>query len=104
MNIGVLGAGSWAIALSVLLNKKDHSICMWEFNKDDADMLLKNREHTVKLPGVTIPESIKISNDITDPFIAADYILCVVPAQKVRDTMKLIAQTVDPAVIEIEKG
>lgn len=104
MNIGVLGAGSWAIALSVLLNKKDHSICMWEFNKDDADMLLKNREHTVKLPGVTIPESIKISNDITDPFVAVDYILCVVPAQKVRDTMKLIAQTVDPAAIESVKA
>ncbi len=104
MNIGVLGAGSWAIALSVLLNKRNHSICMWEFNKDDADMLIQKREHTVKLPDVMIPESIKISNDIAESFASADYILCVVPAQQVRSTMKLIARTVDPPLISSVKA
>ena len=104
MNIGVLGAGSWAISLSVLLNKRSHNVCMWEFNSDDATMLTQKREHAVKLPGVIIPENITITNDITEPFASADYILCAVPAQTVRSTMKLIAETVDPLLISSIKA
>lgn len=104
MNIGVLGAGSWAIALAVLLDKRDHTIVMWEFNRDDARMLQKNREHTIKLPGITIPESITITNDIQEAFAEAEYILCAVPAQTVRSTMKLIAEKVAPEVLAAIKG
>lgn len=100
MNIGILGAGSWAISLGVLLYKRHHNICMWEFNKDDARILAEKREHEVKLPGITIPESIKITNDITEPFISSDYIICAVPAQTVRATMKLITKSIDSTTID----
>ena len=104
MNIGVLGAGSWAISLSVLLNKRNHNVCMWEFNSDDATMLIQKREHAVKLPGVIIPENITITNDIAEIFTSADYILCAIPAQTVRSTVKLIAETVDPPRISSIKA
>jgi glycerol-3-phosphate dehydrogenase (NAD(P)+) len=104
MNIGILGAGSWAIALSVLLNKRGHTICMWEFNKDDARMLAQKREHPLKLPGIIIPENVTITNDITEPFASADYILCVVPAQIVRPTMKKIVKEVDPSALDAVKA
>ncbi len=104
MNIGVLGAGSWAIALAVLLDNRDHTIAMWEFNRDDARMLQKKREHTIKLPGITIPERITITNDIREAFADADYILCAVPAQTVRSTMRLIAEKVAPEALASIKG
>lgn len=104
MNIGILGAGSWAIALATLLEKRNHSLCMWEFNEPDALMLEEKREHPTKLPGIILPESIKITNDITDPFQASDYILIAVPAQTVRETMKAVSETVDHDKISAIKG
>ena len=48
MNITLLGAGSWAIALSVLLNENGHSVTLWEFSEKDANLLKKDREQNSK--------------------------------------------------------
>lgn len=104
MNIGILGAGSWAIALATLLEKRNHALCMWEFNELDAMMLQEKREHPSKLPGIIIPETITITNEITDPFEASDYILIAVPAQTVRATMKAVSEAVDRETIKAIKG
>ena len=91
MNISVLGAGSWGIALAVLLStKRNHRVCLWEFNPTDAAMLKEKREHLIKLPGVRIPEDIQITNDIAEAVIFANSIICVVPAQTMRATMRSV--------------
>ena len=92
MRIGVLGAGSWAIALTVLLHKRGHQVSMWEFNPQDAEMLQQKREHPVKLPGIRIPDDVDINNDIAATVKASEIIICAVPSQTMRSTMKRIAQ------------
>lgn len=104
MNIGILGAGSWAIALSVLLKNRGHSVRMWEFNKADAEMLAQKREHLLKLPGITIPGDVVITNAIGEALTGADYVVCVVPSQTMRTTLKLMAGSVDRASISSVKG
>ena len=74
MHIGILGAGSWAIALSVLLKNRGHVVRMWEFNKADAEMLAVKREHPLKLPGIIIPDEVVITNEIGGAIIGADYV------------------------------
>ena len=64
VNIGILGGGSWAIALAVLLRGRGYAVRMWEYNEKDAIMLDKKREHSVKLPGIIIPENVMITNSI----------------------------------------
>lgn len=91
MRIGVLGAGSWAIALAVLLNRRGHQICMWEFNPKDAEMLDQKREHPVKLPGIRIPDDVEIVNDIAATVKGSEFIICAVPSQTMRSTMHRIA-------------
>ena len=44
--IGVIGAGSWGIALSLVLFDNGHSVTVWSILKDEVDML--NREHEQK--------------------------------------------------------
>lgn len=97
MNIGILGAGSWAIALAVLLRKRDHAVSMWEFNAAEAKKLAATRELPSKLPGIRIPEQVLISNDIAAIFDKAEIIVCAVPAQTMRSTMKLLSATVAQA-------
>lgn len=104
MKIGILGAGSWAIALSVLLHKRGHKVCMWEFNPSDARMLASNREHSVKLPGIRIPDEINIVNDISSAVVSSEFIVCAVPSQTMRSTMRRIVEVVNPKDIDKVQG
>lgn len=104
MNIGILGAGSWAIALAVMLHKKGHRLNMWEFNSKDAEMLVKERENKLKLPGIHLPEDIEIVNDIRATVAFSDMIICAVPSQTMRSTMKTIASTVQQQDIDKIQG
>ncbi len=104
MNIGILGAGSWAIALAVLLHKRGHRLMMWEFNPNDAQMLANERENKLKLPGIHLPEDIEIVNDIRTTVNFSEMIVCAVPSQTMRSTMKTIASTVEQQDIDKVEG
>ncbi len=104
MNVGILGAGSWGIALSVLLERRGHTVRMWEFSERDAHMLKTTREHRVKLPGIIIPEAIQITNDINEVVSQSDHLLCVVPSQTMRATMRLIVKSVSQSAIDAVQG
>jgi glycerol-3-phosphate dehydrogenase (NAD(P)+) len=77
---------------------------MWEFNKADAEMLALKREHSLKLPGIIIPDDVVITNTIAEAIAGADYVVCVVPSQTMRGTLKLMADQVDRASISSVKG
>jgi glycerol-3-phosphate dehydrogenase (NAD(P)+) len=104
VNIGILGAGSWAIALSVLLEGRGHDVRMWEFNSNDAEMLAQRREHPAKLPGIIIPDNVLITNSLTRALDGAELVLCVVPSQTMRKAMRSVVASVDPAIINNVRG
>ncbi|HUI91446.1 MAG TPA: NAD(P)H-dependent glycerol-3-phosphate dehydrogenase [Chitinivibrionales bacterium] len=104
MNIAILGGGSWSIALSVLLAGKNHAVRMWEFDKNDAAMLARQREHPKKLPGIKIPPSVAVTNDIREALESAEYVLCVVPSQTTRNTCKTLVAAMDKASLDKIKG
>lgn len=104
MNIGILGAGSWAIALAALLHKRGHRLNMWEFNLKDANKLASERENKLKLPGIFLPEDIEIVNDIRTTVNFSDMIICAVPSQTMRATMKTIANSVNQPEIDKVQG
>jgi len=58
---GVLGAGSWGTALSVLLSDNGHQVTMWSIDENEVKMLNEKREHETKLPGVKLPDQLQIT-------------------------------------------
>ena len=58
-NVGVLGAGSWGTALSVLLCENGHQVTVWSIDREEVKMLTEKREHAAKLPGVKLPENLE---------------------------------------------
>ena len=52
--IGVIGAGSWGIALAWLLINNGHEVQVWSAIESEIEMLKKEHEHKDKLPGVKI--------------------------------------------------
>jgi glycerol-3-phosphate dehydrogenase (NAD(P)+) len=104
MKIGILGAGSWAIALAVLLRKRSHDVAMWEYNPADAVKLAATRELPAKLPGIRLPEEINVTNDIVATIDNAELVLCAVPSQTMRSTMKLLARKADKNMLDSIQG
>jgi glycerol-3-phosphate dehydrogenase (NAD(P)+) len=104
MNIAILGAGSWAIALSVLLHKRSHAITMWEFNPAEAEMLARTRELTKKLPGIMVPPEVLVTNDIAAAVAHASLAVCAIPSQTMRSTMKHLVTSVPRSRIDAITG
>ncbi len=91
MNITVLGAGSWGIALAMQANINNHNVTLWEINKEAAKILDETREEKNKLPSIKIPKEISITSDIKTAVTDVDLIVVVVPSQFIRSTSKLLA-------------
>lgn len=49
--VGVIGAGSWGIALAKLLHTNGNKVTVWSIVEDEIKMLQEKHEHVDKLPG-----------------------------------------------------
>ena len=87
-NVGVLGAGSWGTALSVLLSDNGHQVTVWSIDKDEVKMLDEKREHLQKLPGVKLPQDMVITNDMEEAIRGKDFLVLAVPSIYTRSTAR----------------
>ena len=62
--ITVLGGGGWAIALAMVLNDNGHNVTIWSAVNREVEALKTHRENKISLPGVIIPETVEITNDL----------------------------------------
>ena len=85
MKIGVLGAGTWGMALSALLSKNGHDVTVWSALQNEIDYLKKTNTHK-NLKGITFPESIKYTTDIEEAAADAELVLFVVASSYIRKT------------------
>jgi glycerol-3-phosphate dehydrogenase (NAD(P)+) len=83
INIAVLGGGSWGVAVANLLNMNGNNISIWEFNPDDYESLVENRQNNVKLPGIIIPDRIEIYNDLVEAVEGRSIVCLAVPSHTV---------------------
>ena len=95
-NVGVLGAGSWGTALSVLLSDNGHQATVWSIDENEVKMLNEKREHELKLPGVKLPDDMVITGDLESAIKGKDFLVLAVPSPFTRST----AQKMSPFVAE----
>lgn len=84
--IGVLGAGSWGTALACLLHSNRHEVTIWSIIEEEVTMLRTKRQHESKLPGVILPEEIRITNDLKEAMADRDVLVLAVPSPFTRST------------------
>lgn len=85
-NIGVIGAGSWGIALSVLLSNNGHQVKVWSIIEEEIKMLNECHEHKDKLPGVILSDKISFTTDLEEAVEGMDLLVMAVPSPFVRKT------------------
>ncbi|MGL4791832.1 MAG: NAD(P)H-dependent glycerol-3-phosphate dehydrogenase, partial [Anaerotignaceae bacterium] len=104
--ISVIGSGSWGTALAVMLDKYGHDVTIWSFKQEEADAIIKNREHKEFLPGIEIKESIKILTDPKTAVEGAEIIIAAIPSKFLRASMEKFAEFFKPeqVIVNVAKG
>ena len=103
---GVLGAGSWGTALSVLLSDNGHQVTMWSIDENEVKMLNEKREHETKLPGVKLPDQLQITGDLEDTVQGKDFLVLAVPSPFTRSTAAKMSPYVTEGqiIVDLAKG
>ncbi|OAT86405.1 NAD(P)H-dependent glycerol-3-phosphate dehydrogenase [Desulfotomaculum copahuensis] len=104
--VAVLGAGSWATALAVLLAGRGCPVLMWSRRAALAEEINRQRRNAGYLPGVDIPENVHATVDLAGALHNARAVVFGVPSHAFRETLRaalpeLTAQTL---IVNAAKG
>lgn len=104
-NICVLGSGGWGTAVSILLNNNGHRVTLWSYSKDECDNLKQFHENKPYLPGITIPNTVEFTTDLS-VCKGADLVVIATPSHGVRKVAQGIKEYVceNQIILNISKG
>ena len=104
--VGVLGAGSWGTALSVLLHDNGHQVTIWSIDENEVKMLDEKREDELKLPGVKLADDMTITGDLETAIREKDFLVLAVPSPFTRATARKMKPYVADGqiIVDVAKG
>ena len=83
--IGILGAGTWGIALARMLAVNGSDVLVWSAIPKEVEDLARTRVHP-NLPGMVLPESLRFTKEIAEVCSGQDILVFAVPSVFVRST------------------
>ena len=103
--VSVIGDGGWGTTLAVVLAGNGHNVRLWSAFPEYAAELAKNRENVKFLPGITLPESIAVIDDVAIA-LDADVLVVAVPTKFMRQVLQQFAGKFSPGpdIISVAKG
>ena len=106
MKISVIGSGGWGTAITLLLCRNGHSVCLWSYKEDESKRLENDRENKEFLPGVKFQNAdITFTSDMKTAVDFGEIIVSAVPSMAVRQTAKNIGKYAGgKTIVNISKG
>ena len=104
-SIGVLGAGTWGMALARMLTNLGHEVVVWSALPGEIAALSATRRQ-VNLPGMVIPEATGFTTEIAEVCQGRDVLLFAVPSVYVRATARAAAPFIRDGqiIVDVAKG
>ncbi len=102
--ITVLGAGGWGMALAISACGRGNDITIWSPFLEEIKLLSEKRANEKLLPGVILPDEIKLTTDMA---CVEDSVITImaVPSIAVRSVAKSLAQYKNfGIVVDVSKG
>ena len=93
MRAAVIGAGGWGTAISLLLAERTHDVTLWARSAERADEINISGKNERYLPGISIPTTIKVTNNAED-LRGNDLYIFAVPSQSLRDVALLLKDVI----------
>lgn len=105
MNIAVLGAGTWGLALAKLLCENSHNVTVWSAVPGELDPLISSGRHK-NLPDAQLPENITYEYDLKTALDGKEAVLFTVASAYVRQVAGKCAPYVNEhqLLIDAAKG
>lgn len=103
--IGVLGAGGFGIALSIMCTKMEHQVTMWSAFPNEISEIIRDGQNLRLLPKVKIPPEIRLTSTLSD-VEGSDLIILAVPSFAIRETAAALRRFLEPGAIvaSVAKG
>lgn len=105
--ITILGSGAMATACSILLAEHaDLQVTMWSRQPQHAEQLTVERENKRLLPGIRLPEDLRITADLEQAVSDVDFLVAAIPTQFLRGSLSQISRRLAPncPVVSVVKG
>lgn len=105
-SVTILGNGAMAVVCSILLHQGGHRVTMWGAFEETIERLLQDREQPKLLPGVRIPDQVRLTANESECFNGCTMILSAIPTQYIRTTWNRVRPFVPPGVpiVSVAKG
>ena len=106
MRVAVLGAGSWGTTLAALLASNGHDVRLWSYTADIVETIVRTRQNPDYLPGLILPESIRVTDDLHRAADGAEMFVLATPSQFLR-SVAMRLKDIDPGnaiFVNVAKG
>jgi glycerol-3-phosphate dehydrogenase (NAD(P)+) len=98
--IAIIGAGAWGTGLAMVLGrKKGHAVRLWANELDVCESIAKSHVNERFLPGFTLSESVRATNDLANALQGADVVVSVMPSQYCRSLFARMAPNLRPETL-----
>lgn len=103
--VAMVGAGSWATALALVLAQKNMRVVLWSRRQELAD-LINQGENSRYLPGITLHPGITAETDLEKVLFDAQVVVFAVPSHCFRDLLIKSWPLIRPdaTIINVAKG
>ena len=104
--VAIIGAGSWGLALGLLLNEQDNEVIFWCHEEKERESILASRENKRCLPGIKIPLEIRFTTSMEEALEEVDIAVLAVPSKVIRQTVKTMAPylSANTIIVNVSKG
>lgn len=106
MKIAMIGAGGWGTAMVRVLSERNSNVWLYCRSAEKAARMEACRENTPYLPGVTIPEAVRITSSLEEALRGAGCVILCTPSAAAEDTAAAAAPYLekDAVVVSASKG
>lgn len=104
MKVSVLGAGSWGTTLAVHLAQGGHAVQLWGNEPPHMAELASERENRKFLPGIPLPDGVKVQPELKKVVEGQDVTVFAVPSQAVREVASAVGPLSRAITVCASKG
>jgi len=103
--VGIVGAGGWGSALSILLARRGRRVALWARDPAKAERLRTTRVNETYLPGHRLPEAVEVTSELEE-VARLPFLILAVPSQGLRSVWERLSPYITPmhSVVNTAKG
>ena len=92
-DVAVIGAGAWGTTLALVLARRGYRPRVWEYLPDYAEVMRTTRRNPKYLPGVVLPDSLRITASLAEAVEGCTTWIMATPSQRLRSVAQALART-----------